>query len=55
MHHAEILVCAYVLRQDSDTFFFLLISRTRLFLWGVEFVTPKILTFELRKILKKKQ
>jgi hypothetical protein len=32
MHHAEILDCAYVLRQDWDTSFFLLISRMRLFL-----------------------
>jgi hypothetical protein len=32
MHHAEILACAYVLRQDWDTSFFLLISKTRFLL-----------------------
>ena len=32
MHHAEILACAYVLRQDWDASFFLLISKTRFLL-----------------------
>jgi hypothetical protein len=42
MHHAEILVCAYVLRQYGYTSFFLLISRMRFLLRGVGFVKPKI-------------
>jgi hypothetical protein len=51
MHHAGILVCAHVLRQDWDTSFFLQISRTRLFLKGVEFVTPQIHVLVIRIVL----
>jgi hypothetical protein len=32
MHHAEILACAYVLRLNWDTSFFLLISKARFLL-----------------------
>jgi hypothetical protein len=42
MHHIEILVCAYVLRQYGYTSFFLQISRTRFLLREVGFVRPKI-------------
>jgi hypothetical protein len=43
MHHAEVFVCACVLRQYGYTPFFLQISGARFLLRGVGFVAPKIL------------
>jgi hypothetical protein len=52
MHHAEIFLCAYVVRQYGYTSFFLLISRTRFLLKGVGFVKPKIGRRKNNKIIK---
>jgi hypothetical protein len=41
MHYAEILVCAYVLRQDGDTSFFLTNLEDEIYFKGVGFVKPK--------------
>jgi hypothetical protein len=52
MHHAEILVCAYVFETRFRYILFLTNLEDEIIFKGVEFVTPKMLTCELRKILK---
>jgi hypothetical protein len=47
MHHDEVFVCAYVMRQYENTPFFLQISRTRFLLRGVGYVMSKKMGFAL--------